>query len=177
MRCMKCNNVEANPNLLMACDSCSYDIHKKCFDLNASEIRVIDLKGPRKLKFFCNDCHNGLSQVPKILKDIDDLKSAIVSLKNAKPTASSDYCQSEDALLSEIHDRFRRSNNVFNVPESNNDMKSATDIFNKLPKQREHETKIKDELKSRTSNGENVTLKYLNRTPHQKTANIQYRRH
>ncbi|KAG5883631.1 hypothetical protein JTB14_025134 [Gonioctena quinquepunctata] len=72
--------------------------------------------------------------IPKILKDIDDLKSEIVRLKNAKPTASSDYCQSEDALLSEIHDRLRRSNNVllFNAPESNNDMKSATDIFNKL---------------------------------------------
>ncbi|KAG5878933.1 hypothetical protein JTB14_005986 [Gonioctena quinquepunctata] len=226
MRCMKCNNVEANPNLLMACDSCSRDIHKKCSDLNASEIRVIDLKGPRKLKFFCDDCHNGLPQVPKILKDIDDSKTSIDHLKsemNAKPTASSDYCQSEDALLSEIHDRLRRSNNVllFNVPESNNDMKSATVIFNKLssepiairstvrfgkrnklgfrslkvtfpsnhdvctvlngrsllkgcnifisndltPKQREHETKIKDELKSRTSNGENVTLKYLNGTP------------
>ncbi|KAG5900232.1 hypothetical protein JTB14_018215 [Gonioctena quinquepunctata] len=115
MRCMNCNNVEANLNLLMACDSCSRDIHKKC---SASEIRVIDLDGPRKLKFFRDDSHNGLSQVPKILKDIDDLKTSIDDLKSK--IVSSDYCQPEDALLSKIHDRLRRSNNVllFNVPES-----------------------------------------------------------
>ncbi|KAG5874063.1 hypothetical protein JTB14_002041 [Gonioctena quinquepunctata] len=164
-------------------------------------------------------------------KDIDDLrtllddsKSEIVSPKNAKPTASSDYRQPEDALLSELYDRLRRSNNVllFIVPESNDDMKSVTDIPNKLSsepipirspisfgkrnklgfrtpkatlpsnpdvrtvltgrsvlkggnitiskdlthKQREHETKIKDELKSRNSDGENVILNYLNATPH-----------
>ncbi|KAG5891977.1 hypothetical protein JTB14_014421 [Gonioctena quinquepunctata] len=45
-------------------------------DLNDSEIRVVNLKGPRKLKIFCDHCHNGLSQFPKIL-DIDDLKTLI----------------------------------------------------------------------------------------------------
>ncbi|KAG5881631.1 hypothetical protein JTB14_033418 [Gonioctena quinquepunctata] len=220
MRCMKCNNAEANPKLLMACDSCSRDIHKKCSDPNASEIRVIDLKGPRKLDFFCDDCHNGLSQVPKILKGMNDLKKR----KNEPKELQTN---SQQRLLSTrgcITQRNSRSNNVllFNVPEYNNDMNSVTDIFNNLssepiparstvrlgkrnklgfrtlkatlplnqdvrtvlngrsllkgcnifisidltPKQREHETEIKDEPKSRTSNSRNVILKYLNGTPH-----------
>lgn len=82
--------------------------------LNAFKIRVIEAH----LKYFCEVCSSGLFMVPKILKGMDDLAVELslikIKLDSTTPT--------------------ERSNNlhIFNMPNSENDMKSVNHLFGKL---------------------------------------------
>lgn len=121
MRCLKCDIEETESSLLMACDGCNRLIHKKfaCSDLSASELRVIELKGKRVLKFFCQDCQSGLLSVPKLIKAISELKDEVDRLKS-KPAPSVSPSSGEDCF-NEMQNRQARINNlmIFNLPEGN----------------------------------------------------------
>ncbi|KAG5895796.1 hypothetical protein JTB14_029212 [Gonioctena quinquepunctata] len=79
--CLKCNVSISEHKDSMCCDGCHRNLHKSCSDLSASEIKVIDLKGKRLLKFFCNCCQSGLLRIPFLLKVVEDLTSQLGSLK------------------------------------------------------------------------------------------------
>lgn len=117
-------------NELVSCDSCARLFHKKpCSGLNASEIKVMELKGSRQLKFFCIDCQNGLKVVPQLIKAVDELRQEIDTLKRTPvmqippidPVPSGSPMLNEADVLVELQERQKRANNVmlFNVPEGN----------------------------------------------------------
>lgn len=135
--CLKCGVLENEQYSLTECDSCGRSIHKKvCSGLNASELKVIELKGKRLLKFYCEDCTEGLLCVPKLLKAVSELKTELSLLRNgptSTPAVQSPTKVTED-LYSELQDRQQRSNNImlFNIPESGNDLDDVNQLLSDL---------------------------------------------
>ncbi|KAJ8963199.1 hypothetical protein NQ318_018665 [Aromia moschata] len=77
-----------------------------------SEIKVMELKGKRILKFMCEECQSGLMQVPKLLQAIDELKSEIQAMKlNSSPTLSTH----EEEIFTEITDYSSINNDLQNM--------------------------------------------------------------
>jgi hypothetical protein len=73
----------AELNTPVKCDWCNLVFHTKYTSLSASEIKYLSLK-TRNLKFFCESCNNGLSDIPKLKILINRLLSEVNELKNQK---------------------------------------------------------------------------------------------
>lgn len=143
--CSECK-LDISADECVSCDSCTRLFHRKpCSGLNASEIKVMELKGSRTLKFFCKDCQSGLKIVPELIKVVDELRQEIVLLKKTSVSAtntnkavipSNSYPASnsgEADILMELQERQKRANNVmlFNFPEGN-DKDNVKDILSIL---------------------------------------------
>lgn len=129
--CTECKDNISNTADVVYCDSCNRSFHKKpCSGLNASEIKVMELKGSRQLRFFCKDCQKGFLQVPTLIKAVDELRQELNDIKatingaSMEATTSAANLQSVAALkdneiLVELQERQKRASNVmlFNVPE------------------------------------------------------------
>lgn len=129
MSCIKCGSTD-DSNSMLFCDSCNRNIHKKCSGLSASEIKVMELKGKRLLKFYCEDCMAGLLQVPKLLKLVDDLKSEVQTLKNNSFPVTNTI---DEEMLNEINERNKRSTNIMfhNVPDQRDDYNDIKALITK----------------------------------------------
>jgi hypothetical protein len=117
MACIKCNLNFNKDDEVLNCDGCQRKLHKECSELTASELRVLDLKSKRTLKFFCDDCQEGtklLYKIPELIAKIDAMQHEIASLKQNPPHFS------EEAIIHEIGERQIKANNVmvYNLPES-----------------------------------------------------------
>lgn len=44
---------------------------EKCSGLNASALKVMDLKGGRNMKYYCGDCQMVIKLIPKLRAPID----------------------------------------------------------------------------------------------------------
>ena len=64
------------------CDSCNKGVLKECSGFSSTELRVMELKSKRMLKYLYKDCEEGLKLVPKLFKTIDMLRSDIEILKS-----------------------------------------------------------------------------------------------
>lgn len=133
MKCIKCDISDTKPYI--KCDGCERPVHSECSGLNASELKVMGLKGARSLKFFCDDCLIGLRMVPQLIKKVDELRQELNSLKRAIPEKSP--LVPEDTMLAEIQERQRREKNimVFNLLEEDDDVGKAKEIFRTLTKE------------------------------------------
>lgn len=78
--CRKCKKKADQDFQLFKCDGCTSYWCKSCGDLTASEVRVLQIKGPRSMKFFCIDCLN--YNTVKLLEGIIVDKSDIISSKD-----------------------------------------------------------------------------------------------
>lgn len=122
MECIKCKAVDNNPSL--SCDGCQRFVHRGCSDLNASELKVMDLRGKRLLKYYCEECLNGVRMVPALLKRIDDVEKLIEHMKNQSPHSSVSSSPTQvspiEDVINEIEERQRRKNNIiiFNMKET-----------------------------------------------------------
>lgn len=126
MECVICKTKTGEPVLL--CDSCHRPTHRDCSGLNASELKVMDLKGKRSLRFYCEDCESGIKLIPELIVKIDKLEAELKSIKDftqnvINATAATDSGASineKEDLISEIMDRQNRASNVIvlNVNES-----------------------------------------------------------
>lgn len=120
MECMKCKITKGDSVIL--CDSCQRSTHRDCSGLSASELKVMDLKGKRYLKFYCEDCQNGVKLIPKLLVKIDTLETEINKLKTMVETSGQNIVSisNKEDLLYEMNDRNNRASNIiiFNVNES-----------------------------------------------------------
>lgn len=140
--CLKCNVLEDDSDSLTKCDSCQRSIHKRvCSGLNASEVKVVELKGKRLLKFYCENCTEGLLCIPKLLKAIDELRTEVATLKSDLGPSHQTPVQPNlqpafqgDDIFAELQQRQARANNVmiFNVPEGDNDRNTAQLLISEL---------------------------------------------
>ncbi|KAJ8966556.1 hypothetical protein NQ314_003451 [Rhamnusium bicolor] len=104
--------------------------HYACTDITASEIKCMELKTKRTLKFFCEVCQEGLRMLPIMQKKIENLKSKLEKLINKLdglsvsganlPQSTAEAAPDCDQFITEMDERKRRANNimVFNLPES-----------------------------------------------------------
>lgn len=64
---------------MVSCDGCSRSVCKQCADLTSSEITVIELKGKRVMKFYCQSCLGGESV--ELFHKIIESKDVIIESK------------------------------------------------------------------------------------------------
>lgn len=113
------------------CDSCNRSSHYTCAGITTTEQRVLELKGTRKLKYFCEVCERGLSILPDIQSSLFLLKAEIASLKQeikssqqtTEPRHAGDQQplpMSFELMIEEYTERIRRKSNliIYNMPES-----------------------------------------------------------
>lgn len=80
--CMKCD-IKITDSKFALCDSCKRPNHYVCAEISTTEQRSLQLKGKRRLKFFCDDCEKGLSVLPEVLSVVSSLKAEIKSLRES----------------------------------------------------------------------------------------------
>ncbi|KAG5895619.1 hypothetical protein JTB14_017728 [Gonioctena quinquepunctata] len=112
MNCAHCKENKDIPTI--SCDGCERPVHReqKCSG-NASELKVMDLKGGRNLKFYCGDCQMGVKLIPKLLASIDNMQAEINELKNK--IDSSTTLWSEDRIIDEITEREKKEKQCYGV--------------------------------------------------------------
>lgn len=131
MECLKCNR-KILDDQFCECDSCKQKIHYTCAELTASEIKCVQLKNKRTLLFLCDNCQDGLRQIPALQKrmsslegKLDEVLKSITSLTNQNPINNQTYTTMSTAMnyeevISEMEERKNKAKNVmiFNVMES-----------------------------------------------------------
>lgn len=129
-QCPNCsNNIKQNSGT--PCDGCRMEVHLSCVGLNADDVRITRNKS-KSIKILCANC-------VKLLKEIDDLKSNITSLRkevNLKfaclEAKMSDTKVSDISEIKTSIDSLRKDiNNVksVNVPPEIKDIKVSIDVL------------------------------------------------
>lgn len=129
MECIKCRN--SDNESMIQCDGCERSIHTDCSGLSQSELKVMNLRSKRSLKYYCEECLLGVRLVPKLIKKIEDVQKELDVLKNhvqslqATDTNSSNIqpITPENDVVNELYERQKRMCNVmiFNIPEKGNE--------------------------------------------------------
>lgn len=118
---LKCVRSINEKEKYVVCDGCKEKFHYACTPLSSSELRVIELKGKRSLKYFCNDCEESLKCIPTLRSQIEVLEDKFDALMNkidnvlngATPQQSSSSPASSDAeIMNEVFERQKRMNNI-----------------------------------------------------------------
>lgn len=132
MECIKCGVTDNKQHL--KCDGCERPLHTECSGLNASELKVMGLKGTRTLKFYCEDCLAGVRLVPELINRLDALQRQFDAFKNQPAPVEIPNHLPEESILAEVQERQKRMNNImmFNLPETNDDMMKASEILRLL---------------------------------------------
>ncbi|KAF0760449.1 MI domain-containing protein [Aphis craccivora] len=113
-KCYSCNELFAELDNPLKCDSCSSIVHNKCSGLSATELKCLGLK---------KSCDQGLKELPelkilikKLLVEVDNIKNDTAN--NINSTNNINFL--DEFVINEINDRNRRANNLifYNVDES-----------------------------------------------------------
>lgn len=131
MSCIKCKVSDDEEKI--SCDGCNRHIHVACAGLNTHELKVMTLRGgKRTLKFYCDECLEGVRVIPKLLNKIDILEEKINMLSNQNVLDNN--LPNETLLVEEIMERQNRASNIliFNLTESNQDNTKAEEILSDL---------------------------------------------
>ncbi|CAG4996202.1 unnamed protein product [Parnassius apollo] len=96
------------------CKGCKRVIYTKCSGLSATELRVVALQTP-KLSYLCDDCEEGLRQIPDLRRLVTELQQQVQELRKNHINVVN-----LDTVINEIQERKNRSRNliVFGIPES-----------------------------------------------------------
>ncbi|CAG5028978.1 unnamed protein product [Parnassius apollo] len=96
------------------CKGCKRVICTKCSGLSATELRVVALQTP-KLSYLCDDCEEGLRQIPDLRRLVTELQQQVQELRKNHINVVN-----LDTVINEIQERKNRSRNliVFGIPES-----------------------------------------------------------
>ncbi|CAG9825701.1 unnamed protein product [Phaedon cochleariae] len=147
-KCLGCKKEALEDRTTFKCDGCKRLIHITCAGVTATEVKCLQLSS-RKMKYFCDDCEEGLLQVPILRKLLEELQIEVEKLKKTNMDGLQDKQQEVDKLrkevkglrehrdfgnvesmFGEINERLNRANNlmIYNVPESRSrDLKSKID--------------------------------------------------
>lgn len=129
--CFQCNKNIKDESKYVECDGCKQRFHYDCTELTASELKVLDLKTKRTLKFFCDLCQEGLRLIPVLKKRLDEIDQKLADLEKHKFQPQESTIQASQSqidspisncedFIREMDDRRLRSINlmVYNIPES-----------------------------------------------------------
>lgn len=127
MVCIKCKGIINKDVAVVYCDSCNRVVHRECSDLNASELKVMDLKGKRMLRFFCDDCQAGVKLIPTLIAKVDALEQELNLLKRKIEEPST---LPEETIVNELQERQKRATNImiYNMPENTSDFEEVKKI-------------------------------------------------
>lgn len=134
--CGKCNK-DIVDDKRVDCDGCRMSFHYACTELTASEIRVIELKTRRVLKYLCDTCQEGMRLVPVLKRNLEILEQKFESFKSdillkfdqpprdnssqitLQPSSRGELVASSEDIMKEVLERQQRMNNVmvFNMAE------------------------------------------------------------
>ncbi|KAJ3656293.1 hypothetical protein Zmor_015380 [Zophobas morio] len=127
MICLKCAIAidDSTAKTYIRCDGCNRPIHTSCSDLTTNELKCLDLRpnSRRRIKYICVECEQGISQLPKLLSLIADLKDEISKLKEfntnlslksstSTPKDNSISLSAKEEIIQEITERSKRANNL-----------------------------------------------------------------
>lgn len=87
----QCKNVNLDIKQILICDKCSKGHCKGCSKIAPTEIKCLELKKERRLRYYCPDCLNSITENENILKINQQLIEENTALKNKlEDTTSSD---------------------------------------------------------------------------------------
>lgn len=118
-KCAKCGKPPTDKKLSVNCDSCKSLLCGDCHGMSPTEVRVFELKTvPRVMTFLCGDCKSALSQLPLIMKKLNELTEEVQQLRMRQSMLAT------ESAIKEINERANRSSNIiiYDVPESVSDM-------------------------------------------------------
>lgn len=78
--CVLCGKDVGSEEKSYNCDGCSRSLHVQCSGLTASELKCMELRGGRRLKFFCQNCESSYRDALDVNVDDttgDDVKSEL----------------------------------------------------------------------------------------------------
>lgn len=120
MSCLKCRNHIADESV--SCDSCERQIDIKCSNLNPQELKVMTLRGgKRTLKYYCEECLEGIRIIPKLLQRMDAFEEKLDKLRSNSFDVTNNPKSVEHTITEELMERQKRSCNIviFNLKETN----------------------------------------------------------
>lgn len=79
MDCHICKQTKVKNKDLFECDGCDESVCTKCSRISATEVRVLQLSGPRILKFYCRKCLCGESMI--LFQKLVESKEALIEDK------------------------------------------------------------------------------------------------
>lgn len=126
-KCTKCNKLPNDKKMSVTCDSCKKLLCGECHGMSPTEVRVFELKTvARVMTFLCGECKSAMSQLPVIMKMLNDLTEEVKQLRMRQSMLAT------ESAIQEMHERANRANNIiiYDVRESSSD---------ELEQRREHD--------------------------------------
>lgn len=118
-KCAKCKKPPSDKKVSVTCDSCKVVLCGDCHGLSPTEVRVLELKTvARTMTFLCGDCKLALSQLPIIMKKLNELTEEVQQLRMRQSMLAT------ESAIQEMAERANRANNliVYDIPESSSDV-------------------------------------------------------
>ncbi|KAI5634445.1 hypothetical protein NE865_12871 [Phthorimaea operculella] len=148
-KCSKCNkDASASTKkgiISVNCDCCKKLLCGDCHGLSPTEIRVFELKTvPRIISFLCLDCKNAMTQLPMIMKKLNELTEEVKQLRVRQSMLAT------ESATQEMMERKNRSTNIiiYDLSES---------ASNEADVRKEDDRKACEELITKISNKVNCT--------------------
>lgn len=170
--CSKCN-VDAENSKLFTCDSCNEILCAICSNLSASELKCMPLKS-RRLRFLCDECDKGVSQIPLLIKQMAEMREEIRKLKESQSASVSQLnIYSHESIISEMIERQNRRSNIIllnikesqqnSMPERNSDDRNA--VTSILSEMNINKNNIRTFRLGKYTNGRNRPIKVILNCP------------
>nr|CAI5851820.1 unnamed protein product [Callosobruchus analis] len=124
--CVKCKKND-DINTIFPYKTCNKLLCSTCGELTASEVKCLQLKSKRKLKYYCEAFEEGLSKVPILIKEVAELRECINPIINRSSTTNTgsstcNYTTNHDMemTVAEVMERQGRASNIiiYNVNKS-----------------------------------------------------------
>lgn len=118
-KCAKCGKLPTDKKPQINCDSCKILLCGECHGLSPTEVRVLELKTvARVMTFLCGDCKSAMSQLPMIMRKLNELTEEVHHLRLRQSMLAT------ESVIQEMNERANRANNIiiYDVPESDSDV-------------------------------------------------------
>lgn len=139
-KCTECDDFIKDIDPCIACGSCSQIFHvkKECTGVNSSELKVLELKGQRRLIYNCKDClAKGGNSV--LLETIVEIKEELsIIKKNMEPLQELSALKNEITELKErigpknVSEEFERINGELDLLKNQNQNQTSEEIIEEI---------------------------------------------
>ena len=109
----QCKNVNLDIKQIFICDKCSKGHCKGCAKIAPTEIKCLELKKERRLRYYCPDCLDNITENENILKINQQLIEENSALKNKlEHTTSSDCIGTLNDFQMALNELYKYINNI-----------------------------------------------------------------